>query len=79
MQFIGVAALDTEESMQNFVANTGIDGVFPNINDGDGDVWAAYGITSQPAFVFLSADGTTETTGGLGEDALNDRINSIFG
>ncbi len=79
MQFIGIAALDSEAAMQSFVAATGVKDVFPNVNDENGDIWARYGIGYQPAFVFLGANGVQETFGSLGEQDITDRISSLFG
>ncbi len=78
MQFIGVAALDSESAMQSFVSSTGVEGVFPNVNDENGDIWARYGITYQPAFVFLSAEGERETFASLGFDDIQRHIDELF-
>jgi hypothetical protein len=48
--------------------------------DSTGDVWGSYDIITQPAFAFVSEDGSVDTfNGGLGEDALVDRINTLIG
>ena len=63
--------------MQQFIDAFGVDG-FPHVNDADGTVWRDYGITYQPSFAFVAADGSIETFGALGEDALRDAIDRIF-
>ncbi len=77
MNFVGVGALDSLNAMKGFVGATGV-GSFPNIYDPDGEVWAEYGIGYQPAFVFLPAGGGSETTGALGFDDIQARIDSLF-
>jgi len=68
--FVGVPGLGAESEMRDFVADTGVQGV-THVPDLDGEVWRAYGIVSQPAFVFISPDGTaTSFTGSLGADKL---------
>jgi len=53
-------------------------GAFPHIVDESGDVWATYGVRTQPAFVFINDDGTSEThIGALGEAGLTERINAL--
>jgi hypothetical protein len=77
VQFIGVAALDSSEAMEDFVGITGV-GIFPNIDDQDGAIWASYGIGYQPAFVFLSAEGERETFASLGFDDIQRHIDELF-
>ena len=77
MQFIGVAAQDTEEAMLSFVQDLGVDS-FANVNDERGVIWARYGIGYQPAFVLVSADGSTETYASLGESELQGHIDRLF-
>ncbi len=77
MTFLGIAALDSEAAMASFVDATGV-GVFPNVNDENGDIWARYGISYQPAFVFVSADGSSETFASLGESDLQGQIDRLF-
>ena len=77
MQFVGVAARDDIEQMQAFVSFTGV-GEFPNINDEMAAIWAGYGIGYQPAFVFVSADGTETTFASLSGDEIQANIDSLF-
>lgn len=56
--------------MADFVDRHGLS--FPNVDDGPGQVYARYGVASQPAWVFIGADGTvTRRLGTLGEAALD--------
>lgn len=75
--FIGVAAQDSESAMVSFVDNLGVD-VFDHINDGDGQIWARYGIGYQPAFVLITAGGSSETYASLGESTLQGHIDRLF-
>lgn len=62
----------------SFVAERGVSS-FEHIADGDGSVWAEFGVRSQPAFVFINDDGTVENhQGRLGLESLTDRVNSLI-
>jgi len=77
-RIIGVASLDSIEQMEAFVADTGVD-TFPHAADVDGDVWEFYGISSQPAFVFINDDGTFDILlGSLDEDGLTERVEQLL-
>ena len=77
-RIIGVASRDSIEQMEAFVADTGVD-TFPHAADVDGDVWEFYGISSQPAFVFINDDGTFDTRlGSLDEDGLTERVEQLL-
>ncbi len=77
-RIIGVASRDTIEQIEAFVADTGVD-TFPHAADIDGDVWEHYGISSQPAFVFINDDGTFDTRlGSLDEDRLTERVEQLL-
>ncbi len=77
MNFVGVGGLDGLSAMEAFVASTGVN-VFPNIFDERGEIWAQYGIGYQPAFIFLPAEGGSETTGALNLDGIQERIDALF-
>lgn len=73
VEFLGVAALDSAESMRGFVKKYGLD--FTNLADTDAAVWAKFGVTSQPAFAFVSATGDVEVVpGSLSKSELKSRI-----
>ena len=63
--------------MTAFIGGTGV-GVFPNINDADLQIWARYGIGYQPAFVFIDADGASETFASLNESDIQGHIDRLF-
>lgn len=75
--FVGVAALDQEPAMQEFIDKYDI-GFFTNIADVDGAVWQRFGVTAQPAFAFVGADGSVDVVRGtLGAPTLNTRISTL--
>ncbi len=75
--FVGVAALDQLPAMQEFVDKYDV-GFFTNIADVDGAVWQRFGVTAQPAFAFVSADGSVDVVRGtLSEPALSTRVATL--
>ncbi len=63
--------------MEEFVSETGVEG-FDHIADEDSEIWTTFGVTSQPAFVFINDDGATETLiSALGVDGLTERIEAL--
>ncbi|NNE95265.1 MAG: hypothetical protein HKN24_04485 [Acidimicrobiales bacterium] len=78
VEIIGVAGRDDIVSIQEFVTNFEVDG-FTHAVDEELAIWREYGIRSQPAFAFLSADGGVEThSGPLGVDELSNRIDALL-
>ncbi|MFC4126324.1 redoxin domain-containing protein [Nocardia rhizosphaerae] len=74
VRFVGVAALDQEPAMRAFVGDYDL-GFFPNLADVDGQVWQKFGVTAQPAYAFVGADGEVEVwRGTLDEAELASRI-----
>ena len=72
--FVGVAGLDQVPAMQQFVASYPVRG-FTNLADTDGAVWAKFGVTHQPAFAFIRADGGIDVIkGGLSQPDLDHRV-----
>lgn len=68
--FVGVPGLGTRNEMQQFVDDTGVGG-FRHLPDDNGDIWKAYGIASQPAWVFITSSGKASTfNGALGYDKI---------
>lgn len=55
--FVGVGARDGVEAMRDFVERHGLEG-FEHLADEDGAVWERFGVAAQPAYAFVSADGT---------------------
>ncbi|WP_375167677.1 protein disulfide oxidoreductase [Mycolicibacterium vanbaalenii] len=75
--FVGVAALDQLPAMQQFVDQYPVKG-FSHLADTDGAVWAKFGITQQPAFAFVRADGNIDVVRGtLPEPELTERITAL--
>ncbi|WP_370326415.1 hypothetical protein [Euzebya sp.] len=74
---VGVAGRDDVEAMADFVARHELDDVV-HIADVDGDVWAEFGIPSQPAWAFVGAgdDEATVRFGALGRDGVLDAFES---
>jgi thiol-disulfide isomerase/thioredoxin len=70
---VGVAALGSIDEMNTFVTDTGISN-FSQLADPDAEVWGVFGVASQPAFAFISADGSIDVVqGSLGKDAILQR------
>ena len=64
------------ESMLDFVGRHGL--TFPSVNDQAGDVFAAYGVAGQPAWVFLDESGRgTRVFGALSAVQLDEAIAAI--
>ncbi|MEV0582601.1 redoxin domain-containing protein [Nonomuraea sp. NPDC050310] len=77
--FVGVAGLDTEAAMKEFVQRTGT-GSIVQLADPKGAVWTKLGVSSQSTFVFLRPDGsTTKATGPLGEAELAGHVRKLTG
>jgi thiol-disulfide isomerase/thioredoxin len=77
VEFVGVAAQDEVAAMQDFVRKYDL-GSFTHIADTDASVWRRFGVTYQPAYAFISADGTIETeTSQLEKDELLARVGAL--
>lgn len=76
--FVGVAGRDDLGAVEGFVTERGV-GAFQHVYDEELEIWRAFGVSSQPAWVFIDADGNAETLiGGLGEDGLRDRVEALL-
>ncbi len=74
---LGVGGRDDLRDMEEFVAEFGVGG-FEHIADEDVEIWKTYNITSQPAFVFINDDGTSETLiSSLGLEGLTARVEAL--
>jgi peroxiredoxin len=58
VQFVGVAWYGDETSFNGFIGKHGL--TFPQVSDDPGDVFARFGVPSQPALVIVRPDGTVE-------------------
>lgn len=75
---VGVAGRDAVGPMQDFVAEHDL-GSMTHVVDADGAIWASYGISYQPAWVFIDAEGhATVAAGMLGYDGLFAGIDEAF-
>jgi thiol-disulfide isomerase/thioredoxin len=74
---VGVAALGSVDEMKTFVSDTGIEN-FTQLADPDAEVWSVFGVASQPAFAFISADGSIEIVqGSIGEEEILERAATL--
>lgn len=77
--FVGVASRGPQDDMYAFVADTGTEGI-RHVADVDGTIWAQFGVSAQPAFVFVDREGSaTGWLGGLGEPLLDEVAASLAG
>jgi len=75
--FVGVAAQDQLPAMQEFVDKFPVEG-FSHLADADASVWAKFGVTHQPAYAFVSSDGSVDVVkGSLSEDELSERVTAL--
>ncbi len=76
VSIIGVPGHDSDDAHAAFVAEHGLDDLVHAIDD-DGSLWARYGISYQPAWVFINQDGeVTVHAGGL-YDELEARLQAL--
>ena len=74
---VGFAGRDDVGPMRDFVDRHDL-GFFPHAVDEDGDLWSAFGVRAQPAWVFVAADGSSEIVfGALSEADLTDRLEAL--
>lgn len=77
VSFVGVGGRGAIDEMEGFISDTETSGL-PHVADLDGTVWQAFGVYAQPAFAFIDDSGEVEVfIGGLGEEALAERIDQI--
>lgn len=75
--FVGVAARDEVPAMQEFVDTYPVQG-FRHLADTDASIWARFGVTRQPAYAFVDADGSVEVIdGALSETDLTERVAAL--
>lgn len=55
---MGIGWNGTQDEIEGFVSRHGL--TFTNVRDADGSIFAAFGVSGQPAWVFQSADGSRE-------------------
>ncbi|NRQ35804.1 redoxin domain-containing protein [Nonomuraea sp. NN258] len=77
--FVGVAGLDTEAAMKEFVQRTGT-GDIVQLSDRKGAVWTKLGVSEQSTFVFMKPDGSPQKVSGpLDQDKLNGHLKRLTG
>jgi thiol-disulfide isomerase/thioredoxin len=76
--FVGVAAEDALPAMRDFVARYQLD-FFTNLSDVDASVWRHFGVTAQPAFAFVAANGgVTVVKSALAEPDLSQHVRALI-
>lgn len=77
--FVGISTRADVQSMQNFVNRYGLN--FTNINDADGSIWAMFNVPWQPAYVFLSPNGSStfvnNPISAMSQQELSDRVAAL--
>ncbi|MFC7385103.1 TlpA family protein disulfide reductase [Sphaerisporangium rhizosphaerae] len=81
VRFVGVAGLDTEAAMKEFVQRTGTGtGTIVHLSDEKGAVWTKLGISRQSTYVFMRPDGVTaKVSGPLDSAELADLVQRLAG
>lgn len=70
--FLGVAGRDSRDAMQMFVDQYRIE--FPTVVDEGGDVWKHFGVSGQPAWVFVTASGDVRRVLGSPNDSELEQV-----
>lgn len=77
--FVGVAARDEVPAMAAFVSKYQANS-FTHLADVDGAVWRQFGVSTQPAFAFIGADGSVDVVqSALSEQDLATRVGALDG
>ncbi|MEO3859837.1 redoxin domain-containing protein [Acrocarpospora sp. B8E8] len=77
--FVGIASLDTEAAMKEFVQRTGT-GSLVHLSDEKGTVWTKLGVSAQSTFVFMKPDGTSaRVSGPLDSGTLDMLVEKLAG
>lgn len=64
-------------AIEAFIDDLGV-GHLPHIVDGDGPLWAAFGVASQPAVVFISDDGSMSIhNGSISPEQLREKLEEL--
>ncbi|MDZ7885119.1 MAG: protein disulfide oxidoreductase [Mycobacterium sp.] len=77
--FLGVAGLDEVAAMKEFVEKYPVND-FTQLADTDGSIWTRFGVTQQPAYAFIDAEGGVDVArGSLSETELTERVSALSG
>ena len=78
VDFVGVAWTGSDAAFQGFIDKYSL--TFPQVSDDPGDVFARFGIPSQPAFAVIDAAGTVQQLlGAVGDDVLDGILTDTVG
>ena len=78
VDIVGVAGRDDLEQVNRFIDERGV-AAFEHVFDRDGEIWQAFGVRSQPAFVFIDVDGNAERIlGSMGQSGIADRLDALL-
>lgn len=78
VSFLGMPGRGAVPEMEEFVADTGTDGL-THVVDDDGALWQRFDVVAQPAFAFVDADGSTRTFGGgLDAESLREAADELL-
>lgn len=73
---VGVAWSGTPNDYRAFVERHGV--TFTTLDDTTGDIYSQFGVAGQPAWAFISQDGTAEIQlGGLTPEELESRVQRL--
>ena len=76
--FVGVAGRDDAAAMDPFIEEHGLGG-FDHVFDEDLELWVAFGVNTQPAFVFIDADGNADVViGTMGPAGITDGLEAML-
>ena len=78
VDFVGVAGRSDLNNVKEFISAFAVE-EFPHLYDPDGKIWARYGVSSQPAWVFIDSNGEPHRAFGiLGTSGLDDEVQKIL-
>ena len=78
VDFVGVAGRSDLNNVKEFITSFDVE-EFPHLYDPDGEIWARYGVSSQPAWVFIDSNGEPQRAFGvLGTSVLDDEVQRIL-
>ncbi|MGH3441287.1 MAG: hypothetical protein ACRDUY_04450 [Nitriliruptorales bacterium] len=64
--------------MRGFVDRHELDGLFPHLNDADGELWSRFGVGGHPAWAFVDRGGEFELVfGPLSDEQLQERLDAL--
>lgn len=78
VNFVGIPGLGEVDAMKQFVSDTGTTSLV-HVVDGNGSLWKRFGVTAQPAYVFVAPDGKVSTVaGGMKEAAFDKAVADLL-